>query len=65
MGFADGSEGKESTCTAGDLGLILGLGQSPREGHGNPVKYFLTGESPWREESGVLQSMGSQRLRHN
>ena len=27
-----GSAGKESTCNAGDLGLILGLGRSPGEG---------------------------------
>ena len=65
MGFAGGSESKQSTCTAGDLGSIPGLGRSPGEGHGNPLKYLLPGESPWREEPGVLQSMGSQRLRHN
>ena len=26
---------KESTCNAGDLGLIPGLGRSPGGGHGN------------------------------
>ena len=26
---------------------------------------FLPGESPWTEEPGGLQSMGSQRVRHN
>ena len=30
---------KESTCNAGDPGLILGLGRSPGEGHGNPLQY--------------------------
>ena len=30
-----GSDGKESTCNAGDLGLIPGLGRSPGGGHGN------------------------------
>ena len=39
MGFCGGSDGKESTCNAGDLGLILGLGRSPRGGHGNPLQY--------------------------
>ena len=34
-----GSAGKESTCNAGDLGLIPGLGRSPGEGHGNPLQY--------------------------
>ena len=29
MGFSRGSAGKESTCNAGDLGLIPGLGRSP------------------------------------
>ena len=31
--------GKESACSAGDLGLIPGLGGSPRAGHGNPLQY--------------------------
>ena len=30
--------GKESTCSAGDLGLIPGLGRSPGEGNGNPLQ---------------------------
>ena len=30
-GFHCGSAGKESTCNAGDLGLIPGLGRSPGE----------------------------------
>ena len=38
-GFPGGSDGKESTCSEGDLGLIPGLGQSPGEGHGNPLQY--------------------------
>ena len=39
MGFRGGSDGKESTCNAGDLGLILGLGRSPGGGHDNPLQY--------------------------
>ena len=31
--------GKESTCKAGDLSLILGLVRSPEGGHGNPLQY--------------------------
>ena len=31
-GFHCGSTGKESSCNAGDLGLISGLGRSPGEG---------------------------------
>ena len=29
--FTGGSDGKESTCNVGDLGLIPGLGRSPEE----------------------------------
>ena len=53
----DGSDGKESTCNAGDLGSIPGLGRSPGGGHGNPPQYSclenlhgqrsLVGYSPW------------------
>ena len=34
-----GSVGKESTCSAGDAGLIPELGRFPRGGHGNPLQY--------------------------
>ena len=34
-----GSNGKEFTCNAGNLGLIPGLGKSPGEGNGNPLQY--------------------------
>ena len=33
-----GSEGEESACNAGDLGLISALGRSPGEGHGSPLQ---------------------------
>ena len=33
------SAGKESTCNAGDLGLIPGLGKSPGEGKGYSLQY--------------------------
>ena len=38
LGFPGDSDGKESTCNAGDLGSIPGLGKSPGEGHGNPLQ---------------------------
>ena len=38
-GFPCGSAGKESSCNAGDLGSILGLGKSPGEGKGYPLQY--------------------------
>ena len=60
MGSPGGSDGKESACNAGDLGLIPGLGRSAGGGHGNPLQYSclenphgrLAGYSPWsRKES--------------
>jgi len=39
VGFPGGSDGKESACNTGDLGLIPGLGRSPGEGNGNPLQY--------------------------
>ena len=42
MGFLDfpgSSAGKESACNVGDLGSIPGLGRSPGEGNGNPLRY--------------------------
>ena len=38
-GFPRSSVSKESACNAGDLGSISGLGRSPGEGNGNPLKY--------------------------
>ena len=37
--FPGGSDGKESTCSAGDPGLIPQLGRSLGEGNGNPLHY--------------------------
>ena len=59
MGFPSGSNGEESTCNAGDLGLIPGLGRSPGEGNGYPLQYSsLAGYSPWgRQESGTTERL--------
>ena len=38
MGFPGGSEVKASACKAGDLGSIPGLGRSPGEGNGYPLR---------------------------
>ena len=38
-GFPGGSDSKESTCNAGDLGLIPALERSPGEGNGYPLHY--------------------------
>ena len=39
MGFLGDSDGKESACNVGDLGLIPGLGRSLGEGNGYPLWY--------------------------
>ena len=39
ISFTCGSAGKESACSAGDLGLITGLGRSPGEGKGYSLQY--------------------------
>ena len=39
LGFPCDSAGKESTCNAGDLSLIPGLGRSPGERKGYPIQY--------------------------
>ena len=43
QGFPSSSDGKESACNAGDLGLIPALGRFPGEGNGNPLQYSCLG----------------------
>ena len=63
--FSGGSVSKGSTCNAGDLGSIL-VGKIPWRREWQPTLVFLPRERvPWTEEPGGLQSMGSQRVRHN
>ena len=61
MGFPGGSDGKESTCNAGDLGSIPGLGRSPGEGCGNPLQYSCLDNSMdsgdgWTIVRGITES---------
>ena len=37
--FPGGSCAKESACSVGDPGSILGLGRPPGEGNDNPLQY--------------------------
>ena len=46
LGVPGGSDCKESACTAGDLGLIPGLGRTPGEGNSSPLQYSCL-ENPW------------------
>ena len=64
LGVPGGSDSKESAYNAVDLGSAPGLGRSLQEGmatHSSTVAWRI----PWAEEPGGLQSMGSQRIRHD
>ena len=50
MGFPGGSDGKESACNAGDLGLIPGLGRSFGEGAGYTLQHSCLENSMERKE---------------
>ena len=63
-GFPGGSEVKVSASNAGDPGSIPGSGRSPGEGNGNPLQHSWL-ENPMDGGPGGLQSMGSQRARHD
>ena len=99
MSFPESSAGKESTCNAGDPGLIPRSGRSPGEGIGYPLQYScaslvaqLVNSLPAMQETWIwslgredplekgkathssilawripwtIQSVGSQRVRHN
>ena len=67
-GFPGGSDGKESACSVGDPGSILGSGLnnlgSPREGNGNQLHYsclenFMDRGARW------ATFLKSQRVRHD
>ena len=47
---SDGSVGKESTCDAGDVGSVPGLGRSPGEGNDKPFQYSCL-ENPMDREA--------------
>ena len=60
-GFLGGSDGKESACNVGDLGLIPGLGRFLGEGNGDPPQYSCLENSmdrgAWRATAhGVAKS---------
>ena len=68
--FSGGSDGKGSAHSAGDLGLIPGLGRSFGGGHGNPPQYSwlenphgqrsLAGPSPWgRKEPDITERLST------
>ena len=56
--------GKESACTAGDLGLIPGSGRSPREGNDNPLQYSCL-ENLMNRGAWQATVCGVARIRHD
>ena len=67
MAFAK-KEGCGTSClqcrNAGDMGSIPGSGSSPGGGHGSHSN-ICAWRIPWTEEPGGLQSVESQRVRHD
>ena len=62
QGFPGGSDGKESACNAGDMGLIPGSGRSCGEGNGNPLQYsclenFMDRGAWWATGHGVAKEL--------
>ena len=73
VGFPGGSDGKESACNAGDLGLIPWSGRSPGERNGYPLQELpgefheqrsLVGYSPWGHKTHTHIGKPGQ-LKHN
>ena len=56
LSFPDGSDGKESACNLGYLGLIPGLGRSPEEGNSYPLQYSGPENSMDCTVHGVIKS---------
>ena len=59
-----GSDCKKSTCNAGNLGLISGLGRSPGERNSYSFQHFGLENSMDREPC-MLQFMRSQKVGHD
>ena len=62
MGFPGGSEGKESTCNAGDPGSVPGSGRPPGEGNGYPLLYSCL-ENPMYREAWLATVYGVTKSR--
>ena len=64
MGFPDGSDSKESTCSAGDEGSVPGSEVSPGEGNDNLLQYSCL-ENPMDRGAWQATVYGVTRIRHD
>ena len=65
MGFLGVSDGKKICLQGRRPEFDLWVGMIPWRREWLPTPAFLPGESPWTEEPGGLQSIGSQRVGHD
>ena len=66
--FPGGASGKESTCQCRRIKrrwFDPWVRNIPWRRKWQPTPVFLPGESPWTKDPGGLQSVGSQRVRHD
>ena len=62
LGFPGSSDGKESACNVGYLGLTPGQGKSPGGGHGNPLQYSCLENLPGQRSLVGYSSCGHSEL---
>ena len=65
LGFPGGSDGKRIHLQCRRPGFDPCVGKIPWKRAWQSTPLFLPGESQWTEETGGLQSMGSQKVRHD
>ena len=63
--YEGGSRGKESACSAGDLGLIPGVGRIPWRRQRQPTSVFLPGEPHGQRSLGGHGPQGHKRDRYS
>ena len=65
MGFPGGSDGKESACNVQETQIQSLDQEDPLEKEMATHFSTLAWKIPWMEETGGLQSTGSQRVKHD
>ena len=64
LDFLDNADGKEFSCSAGDLGPIPVSGRQPGEGNGNPLQHSCL-ENPMNRGAWQATVHGVTRVRHS